>query len=83
MLFDAGDAGGLAARIVAMFGSRERAAELGRAAAADVTGRLSPDAIARATLDYYGEVVARGRPSRLDEARRAPWRALYAATGLV
>jgi glycosyltransferase involved in cell wall biosynthesis len=82
LLFEAGDAAGLAARIVALFGNRDRAAELGHAAAEDVAARLSPDAVARATIDYYDGVLARRRPSRLAQARRAPWRALYAATGV-
>jgi glycosyltransferase involved in cell wall biosynthesis len=80
LLFAAGDAADLAAKIRTMFENQERAAALGAAAAADVARRFAPEPVARATLDYYEAVWAdnawRNR-TKLD-----PRRALYALTGV-
>jgi glycosyltransferase involved in cell wall biosynthesis len=79
LLFKAGDAAALAAAVQTLFDHPEQAADLGRQAADDAARRLSPDAIARTTLDYYQSLWDdRARVSRL---RLDPRRALYALSG--
>jgi len=59
LLFESGDASSLAARLVTLFESPQRAADLARAAADDVATRLSPDTVARDTAAYYAALRAR------------------------
>jgi glycosyltransferase involved in cell wall biosynthesis len=80
LLFAPGKASDLAAKVLSLFAQPERAAEMGRRAAADMTERLSPEPIARATLDYYQSIL-RDRPAAA--ARRNPRRALYELTSLI
>jgi len=68
LLFEGGDASALAARVVALFEDPQRAADLGRAAAADVASRMSPDVVARESVAYYEALRARFPRVR----RRAP-----------
>jgi glycosyltransferase involved in cell wall biosynthesis len=80
LLFRAGEPSDLASKIVALFAHPERAAQFGRAGAADVNHRLDPDLIARTTLDYYHVLWSRRRRT---QARHRPWRVAYKLTGLL
>ena len=64
LVFRAGDAGALAERIAVLLDRPERAAELGAQALADYRRRFLPGPIARVTLQYYEEVLARRSPTR-------------------
>jgi len=80
LLFRAGDAGDLARQIGELFNQPQRAAALAHEAAEDVTRRLSPDLVARSTLAYYEEVLARRRPRRTLSTRTMMTRAIFAFT---
>jgi glycosyltransferase involved in cell wall biosynthesis len=68
LLFEGGDAAALATKILTLFDQPERAADLGRAASADMERRMSPDVVARASIAYYEALRARFPRVR----RRAP-----------
>jgi len=80
LLFRAGDAGDLARQIGELFNQPQRAAALAHEAAEDVARRLSPDLVARSTLAYYEEVLARRRPRRTLSTRTMMTRAIFAFT---
>jgi glycosyltransferase involved in cell wall biosynthesis len=82
LTFVAADASDLAAQMLALFENPQRAAELGHQAALDMEQRLSPDAVARATLDYY-QTVWNAPPPRRSRGPRDLHRALYQLSGLV
>ena len=63
LVFRAGDAGALAERIGVLLDHPERAAALAAQGLADYRARFLPAAIARVTLELYGEVLARRRAS--------------------
>lgn len=79
LLFRSGDKSDLAAKITALFRNPERAATLGDRAFVDIAHRLNPESIARATLDYYEDVLARTLPQTL---RRRMARGIFLLTGL-
>jgi glycosyltransferase involved in cell wall biosynthesis len=68
LVYPAGDACALADRIAVMLDHPERAARLAEQGLADYRARFLPGQIARATLDFYSEVLARRKSSR-----RAPY----------
>jgi glycosyltransferase involved in cell wall biosynthesis len=53
------DPGSLAAKVKELLGNPRRAADLGHAAAIDVSRRFSPATVADRTLEYYREVLER------------------------
>ena len=59
LLFRAGDPASLAGRIEVLLDHPERAAELGARALADYRARFLPEPIAKATLQFYEDVLAR------------------------
>lgn len=59
LLFECGSANDLAAQLRIMLDHPQRAAEMGRQAAADCLARYHPRAIAQQTLDYYAQVLQR------------------------
>jgi glycosyltransferase involved in cell wall biosynthesis len=79
LLARTGDRADLAANILALFRDPQRAAALGGRAADDIAARLNPDAIARATLAYYEDVLQKRRPRRRGASLAG---AAYALTGL-
>jgi glycosyltransferase involved in cell wall biosynthesis len=64
LVFRAGDAGALADRIGAMLDHPERAAALGEQGLRDYRARFLPKEIARVTLEFYEDVLARRRAAR-------------------
>lgn len=61
LLCRAGDAGDLARRIADLLDRPERAAALAEQGLADYRARFLPEEIARVTLDFYADVLARRR----------------------
>lgn len=59
LLFEAGNAKDLTAKILQLIDNPGFATELGSMAAVDCQGRFSPSAIVQQTLDYYNEVKKR------------------------
>jgi glycosyltransferase involved in cell wall biosynthesis len=78
LLFAGGDASDLAAKIESLLAHPERAAELGRAASADMASRMSPDVVARASVDYYDALRRRWPRVRGGGPRRPLLRSLQA-----
>lgn len=82
LLFAAGAPWALAAKILEMFRNPERAAQYGAQGAKDMANRLSPESVARATIDYY-ESVWRARPRARQGVGVRFRRAIYQLTGVV
>jgi glycosyltransferase involved in cell wall biosynthesis len=78
LLFRSGDKFDLAAKITELFRNPERAAALGDRAFFDIAHRLNPESIARATLAFYEEVLARAQPQTI---RRRMTRGIFLLTG--
>jgi glycosyltransferase involved in cell wall biosynthesis len=70
LLYEAGDAGDMAAKLVRALDDRDLAAKLGARAAIDCERRHHPATLARETARFFGEVIearersGRGVPSR-------------------
>jgi glycosyltransferase involved in cell wall biosynthesis len=61
----AGDAQDVGAKVLSLLSEPERAAQLGRRAAADAAARYAPAVVARQSIAFYQRVLARGRrPAR-------------------
>jgi len=78
LLFESGNSGDLAQKIMALFQNPARAADLGQRAAADIAVRLGSNSVARTTLDYYESLLDRRQRRPL---KRRLSQALYTLTG--
>jgi len=64
-VFRAGDSGALAERLAAVLDHPQRASEIAAQGLADYRARFLPEQIARTTLDFYRDVLARrARPGK-------------------
>ena len=61
LLHCAGSSDDLAAQIISLLNDPERAAQLGKQAAIDSQGRLSPETVAARTVNFYGKAIERSR----------------------